>query len=222
MTPMTDDRRPVIAAVDVGKLSNVGWWRIDDERASGGRDLDDLAAALTIDLNAGRPVALGIEAPIFIPAPATTAGLGRQRVGEAGRPWCAGAGTIALAFGVQQSTYLLHRIAERMTTPVRGGVDVEAFLAGRLDLLVWEAFVSAGSKDRSVDDPHVWDARAAAEEFAKRADTGAVTTDIADTSVLNLAAAGLIAAGFTDDPSVLTAPCVVVRPPIIVKVAPPV
>lgn len=212
MTIMPDR---VIAAVDVGKLSNVGWWRIADGGSGGGRDLDDLADILTADLNRGRTVALGIEAPIFIPAPTTTAGLGRQRTGEAGRPWCAGAGPIALAFGIQQTNYLLTHIAERLTTPIRAGVDVAALHADRLDLLVWEAFVSAGSKDRSVNDPHVWDARAAAEEFERRAATGVVVSDIAEPSVLNLAAAALIATGLSHDPGLLSVPCVVVRAPIL-------
>ncbi|WP_067465552.1 hypothetical protein [Nocardia amamiensis] len=145
----------VVAAIDVGKLANVGWWRIAEVGASGGRDLDDLVTSLAADLNEGRPVALGFEAPLFIPNPPATGGLGRQRDGEAGRPWCAGAGTIALAFGVQQASYVTHRLAETLHRPIRAGVDAESLLSGSLDLLIWEAFVSAGSKDRTATEPHI-------------------------------------------------------------------
>ncbi|MBF6302547.1 hypothetical protein IU459_34150 [Nocardia amamiensis] len=203
----------VIAAVDVGKLANVGWWRIAEVEASGGRDLDDLVTSLAADLNEGRPVALGFEAPLFIPNPSSTGGLGRQREGEAGRPWCAGAGTITLAFGVQQASYVAHRIAGTLHRPIRAGVDAESLLDGSLDLLIWEAFVSAGSKDRAAADPHISDARAAAEEFQRRAATGHVRSDIAATQVLNLVAAALLASGLATDTSLLTSPCVVVKSP---------
>ncbi|WP_040783664.1 hypothetical protein [Nocardia pneumoniae] len=203
----------VVAAVDVGKLANVGWWRIAGVEASGGRDLDDLVTSLAADLDGRRPVALGFEAPLFIPNPSATGGLGRQRVGEAGRPWCAGAGTIALAFGVQQASYVMHRLAETLHRPIRAGVDAASLLSGSLDLLVWEAFVSAGSKDRTAVDPHISDARAAAEEFQRRATTGRIRSDVADTQVLNLVAAALLASGLAADTSLLTSPCVVVKSP---------
>ncbi|MGK8553767.1 hypothetical protein [Nocardia gipuzkoensis] len=203
----------VVAAVDVGKLANVGWWRIAGVEASGGRDLDDLVTSLAADLGEGRPVALGFEAPLFIPNPSATGGLGRQREGEAGRPWCAGAGTITLAFGVQQASYVMHRIAGTLRHPIRAGVDPDSLLSGALDLLIWEAFVSAGSKDRTAADPHISDARAAAEEFQRRAATGHVRSDVADTRVLNLAAAALLASGLAADTALLTSPCVVVKSP---------
>lgn len=205
----------VVAAVDVGKLANVGWWRIAGIDASGGRDLDDLVTYLATDLRAGRSVALGFEAPLFIPNPPAASGLGRQRVGEAGRPWCAGAGTIALAFGVQQAAYVMHRLARVLDRPIRGGMDAEDLFDGSLDLLIWEAFVSAGAKDRTATDPHISDARAAAEEFERRAATGDIRSDITDTHVLNLAAAALITSGLSTDPALLTTPCPVVKSPLL-------
>jgi hypothetical protein len=205
----------VVAAVDVGKLANIGWWRISGRAAAGGRDLDELASVLAEDLNAGRSVALGFEAPMFIPTPATTAGLGRQRVGEAGRPWCAGAGSSALAFGVQQAAYTLHAIAGRLDRPIQAGVDARALVEGTALLVVWEAFVSGTAKDCEAVDPHVDDARAAAGEFHRRLATATVASDIDESAVLNLAAAALIAAGLTTDTSLLRVPCVVVKAPAL-------
>ncbi|MGW5316870.1 hypothetical protein [Nocardia thailandica] len=208
----TADR--VVAVLDVGSVRNLGWWRTGPGGSTGGTDLALLVDLLVEDLEAGRPVALGLEAPLFIPMADTADRIGRQRVGEAGRPWCAGAGTTALAFGIQEAAFLARRIAARTTRSPRAGVDPAAFLDGALDLLVFEAFVSGGAKDRAATDPHVTDARAAAEEFVRRSAVGTVSSDIAEPAVLNLAAAALLAAGLADDVGLLSAPCVVVKAPV--------
>lgn len=205
----------VVAMVDVGKLANVGWWRICGQSQSGGRDLDELAALVAHDLNAGRAVALGFEAPLFVPAPRSSTGLGRQRIGEAGRPWSASAGTVALAFGVQQAAYVLMRVADGLDQPAPAGFATSTLVDATPCLVVWEAFVSGPAKDRLAAEPHIADARAAATEFHRRLAAGSVSSDIAEPSVLNLAAAALIAAGFTQDTSLLRTPCVVVKAPAV-------
>ncbi len=78
----------VVAAVDLGSLANIGWWRVDaDGLDAGGRDLNALAELLVADLSVGASVALGFEAPLFLPRPSSTSGLNRQRLGDRGRPW---------------------------------------------------------------------------------------------------------------------------------------
>jgi hypothetical protein len=204
----------VVAVVDVGKLSNVGWWRIaENQQSGGGTDLDVLVAALVDDLESGHRVALGFEAPLFIPRPSTAAGLGKSRRGEGRFPWCVRAGATALAFGIQQASYVMDQLARGLGQPISAGLDVAQFLHGGLDLVLWEAFVSLESKDPIAPDPHVADARAAAEEFQRRASTGGIESDIADTDVLNLVAAPLIASGLTTDVSLLGSACTVVKPP---------
>ena len=136
-------------------------------------------------------------------------------MGEGNRAWCASAGTSALGFGVQETNYVLRAIARHSGRPVRGGIDVDGFLAGALDLLVWEALVTAGSKDRLAPEPHIADARVAAEEFATRVATGRVESDLAGGEVFNLAAAAIIAVGMSTETSMMRAPCVVVRPPAL-------
>ena len=201
-----------VIAVDVGSLLNIGWWRDSpSQHSASGRDLDGLVDAVSSDLLAGGAVALGFEAPLFVPAPSTQAGLNRQRVGEKGRPWCAGAGTGALALGIQQSAYVFTTLAVRVHPRVT--FDPSALMSGEANLLVWEAFVSGKSKSRSAADPHVDDARLAVLEFRRRLTTGTVASDIDDTAVLNLAAAGLLASGLTNDTQLLHQPCVVVVPP---------
>ena len=206
-----------VVAVDVGSLANIGWWRERHDEATHGHDLDALIEVVAADLLAGVPVALGFEAPLFIPRPPSACGLNRQRAGDRGRPWCAGAGTGALALGIQQAAYVFAGLAERVRPTV--SFRPEALADGSASLLIWEAFVSGKSKDRSAIDPHVNDARLAVIEFRSRLALGHVHSDVEDLNVLNLAAAGLLAAGLTADVELLTQPCVVVKPPIFVTEA---
>ncbi len=62
-------------------------------------------------------VALRIEAPLYVPMPQTSAGL-NKRAGERGRPWCAGAGTDALAMGAQQAGFVFAKVAAALTEPI--------------------------------------------------------------------------------------------------------
>ena len=204
----------MVCAVDVGSLLNIGWWRAPRTGSgSGGRDLDSLVATVANDLAVGRRVALGFEAPLFIPMPTSTAGLNRQRVGERGRPWCAGAGTGALALGLQQAAYVFAGIAAQCVTMPEVSFDPATLLSGEAELVVWEAFVSGKSKNRSALEPHVDDARVAVNEFWSRLAAGTVDSDIDEPKVLNLAAGGLLATGLANDITLLRQPCVVVKAP---------
>lgn len=211
----------VVAAVDVGSPSNIGWWRVADGAGTGGRELDELVELLASDLNQNRSVALGFEAPVFVPLPATAAGLNRQRVGERGRPWCAGAGTGALAMGVQQAAYVFVGLARLVRRLPKVSFDPALLAGSESTLVVWEAFVSAKAKNRAAIDPHVDDARVAVAEFAERLARGVVRSDIDELTVLNLAGAGLLAAGLSADAGLLSQPSVVVRAPDLIASAQP-
>lgn len=203
-----------VAAVDVGSPVNIGWWAETTRSSMSGRDLDSLADVLAAVLNAGGSAALGFEAPLFVPVPTAAIGLNRQRMGERGRPWCAGAGTGALAMGTQQAAYVFARLPKTLSEPVNVGFD-PAILAGPRSLVVWEAFVSAGAKNRAAVDPHVDDARVAATEFVDRLRAGRIQSDVDDGGqpVLNLVAAGLLRAELTMDVGLLRQACIVVRAP---------
>jgi hypothetical protein len=169
-----------VIAVDVGSLPNIGWWRATKADAgSGGGSLDELVDAIVADFNSGVRVAVGFEAPLFVPMPSEAADLNRQRLGEKGRPWCVGAGSGALALGVQQASYVFAALARKISPRVTFAPD--ELVSGDADLLVWEAFVSGKAKDRSADNRHIDDARRAVEEFLRRLAQGDVSTDVHDT-----------------------------------------
>jgi len=201
-----------IVAVDVGSLVNIGWWRevSAPKLTSSGRDLDAVADVVVADLRAGIPVALGFEAPLFVPRPSSHARLNKQRVGDGGRPWCAGAGTGALALGIQHAMYVFERIAAQEKPRVT--FDLDALMSGDADLLIWEAFVSGDAKNRAAANPHVDDARVAAQDFVRRIAKDKVTSDVVEPDVLNLAAACLLGAGLTSDVGLLKQSCIVVKP----------
>jgi hypothetical protein len=202
-------------------MQNSGWWRAADDRTGdGGRDLDGVVQAVVADLDAGRPVALGFEAPLFVPRPATAEGLNKQRRGEHGRPWCVGAGSGSLAFGIQQATYVLSGIARQVRARPSVSFDPTALLRGEADLVVWEAFVTGAAKNRQSSDPHVDDARAAVTEFRRRLAEGSVDSDIVESDVLSLAGAALLSAGLSDDVALLRESCIVVRAPDFVPATP--
>jgi len=182
--------------------------------AGEGRLIEDLVQLLAEDLLADRSVALGFEAPLFVPLPATAADLGRARDGGRNRPWSAGAGAAVTAYAAQQVAWVLNALGQLIgARPLRVGLDSAAWILGDLDLLLWEAFVSGAAKDRASTDPHVDDARAAAREFLQRFQEGAVRSDVTAPVVFSLAGAAVLRAGLSTDMDLLSQAPVVVRAP---------
>lgn len=58
----------------------------------------------------GYLISLGLECRLSIPCPEIDTDLGKQREGEKGKPWSAGAGANAAMFGMQQLCWLLSRL----------------------------------------------------------------------------------------------------------------
>lgn len=105
------------------------------------------SSQLVHDLIAGRAVALGFEAPLWMPYATEESQLGRARPNEHSS-WSAAAGATVLAYGIQQMTYVLHRIASgTRQEPPTVSLDPSELQDGVAQLLVWEAFVSGRAKD---------------------------------------------------------------------------
>ncbi len=83
------------AVVDMGSpmQGNLGWWVTGPFIEDGGTDPDKMIAALTEAVLIG-PTVLGFEATMYVPARRDIRDTLRQRPGEAGRPWSAGAGVL--------------------------------------------------------------------------------------------------------------------------------
>ena len=212
-----------VYAVDAGSLpaGRFAWCRLTlgaDAPTAQGRWPDELAAALASDLTGGA-VALGIEAPLWWPVPPRQGDLGKARRGEGDRPWSAGAGATITPTAVTQLAWILREVAKRcvLARPTfateRVVVDPRAG-----DLLLWEAFVSRRG-ERGDTARHSHDARAAAQEFVRRAHdlpaAGSFPSDVIapDGDVLNLAAAAATLAGLDLPSGAMTATTTVVTAP---------
>jgi hypothetical protein len=100
-----------IAVVDIGKpAANFGWAMVGDATAEG-NDIDVCVQTLAAALENG-PLALGFEAPMFVPIRTDPKRLTAARRGEFGkgvpsRPFSASAGAIVLVSGLVVVSYIL-------------------------------------------------------------------------------------------------------------------
>jgi len=150
--------------VDVGSVprKKFAWARVPEEAATQKRnDIRALAGDLAKHLTEGLPVALGFEAPMFVPVPSEDGELGTQRPFEIGRPWSAGAGVAALGSGIVQAGWILREIHDRAAPPPATFLDWNEFRNAGSGLFLWEALVS--HKTGKTDDYR--DALAGARKF---------------------------------------------------------
>ena len=101
---------PTIIAADIGSVARgrFGWFRLPEPTLSADySDIRQLAALVAEDLRGGRLVALGFEAPQFVPVRSDPMKLTSSRKGERSRPWSAGAGCGALSTSLPEVVWIL-------------------------------------------------------------------------------------------------------------------
>jgi hypothetical protein len=201
-----------ICVLDVGSLKSLGWWWTGDGATASGSTLAPMIEKAAGHLTKGGRVALGIEAPLWVPLPDSEDGLCRQRLGEAGRPWSASAGTITLALGIQQLAWTLRELRTRTSSPLSATVSWERFAAAESRVLIWEAFVTGKAKP-TIDAGHIADARVAGEAFVERMASGAPFSDLGPQEAINIAFLAALRAGVEMDSAEVE------QEPIVVRVA---
>lgn len=203
-----------IGVIDVGspKSGKLGWAILAPgaEPITGG-DLDAFVARMG-KLGGSWPIAVGFEAPMFIPARAValevlTARKGEAPKGERSRPWSGGAGATVTTTALAVVTYTLSGLRRLLPQATASTEWTRAAVAGRA--LFFEAFVTGSAKG----DDHAHDALLAAEA-ARGLLTGTATyrSAIDEIEVFNLLGASLLRTGWSTDLGLLSAPCLVVRP----------
>lgn len=206
-----------IGVIDVGspKSGKLGWAILTpDAEPVTGRDLDDFVAQIGA-LGSSWPLAVGFEAPLFIPARAQALDVLSGRKGEGSRPWSAGAGATVTTAALGITAYTLARLRDLMPAG-QSIVDWSTCPTSPGQVLFFEAFVSGAAKlisQTRTDSAHTYDALIAAEA-ARELLMGSTPyrSAIAETEVFNLVGAALLRTGWTTDLKVLSAPCLVVRP----------
>ena len=194
------------AAIDIGKPGNLGW--AIDRPAASGTELDGCVEALAAALHAG-PLALGFEAPQFVPFRDDPLNLTKARIGESSRAFSAGAGATVLVTSLVTVPYVLQRLRER-SPAATATFDWRQPLTRLGQLLLWEAFVTDQRKD--TPGRHVEDAELAVSDFRRGiAAPSAFESSVTVPIYFNLLGATLLRTGWSTDLALLAAPCLVVR-----------
>ncbi len=185
-----------IIAVDVGGPEKIGW-AASNGRTGSGADLDMVLRDAALRLTSGEPVALGFEAPIWTPRRDALSGITSRRGGAEiifNRAWSTSAGACVLAAGLGLMPWCFSQIAGQTSERHATTLPSRFATAGR-GLFVWEAFVSGPAKASAHDD----DAALALTAFEARSLDH--QSDIPDEPAINLAAAALLATGWSVDAS---------------------
>ena len=200
----------VVYCADIGSVAagNFGWARRPiDSVTETGTDIQEFADRVAWDLTEDRPVALGLECPLFVPLPDDPTHLAKARRGEGRRPWSAGAGPGALAMGITESAWILRRIRSAVQPEVKASLDWSEFESRRKGLFLWEAFVSATAKGTS----HTGDAVIGIDTFIAGLPDIVGINAIPAESVISLIGLALLRTDWTTDPQVLSQGCVVIK-----------
>jgi hypothetical protein len=202
---MTEFHPFLIAAVDIGSpmAGKLGWATLPNGYS--GADISELVSQVSGALLEG-PVALGFEAPLWIPKRSEVMALTKARQGEGSRSWSAGAGTGVLATGLAVIPYILAAIREASPS-TEVSLDFHNAPSEANHLLLWEAFVSAADKGKSHED----DAMIAAKSFQRACADLPAFQKLAPEPCLNLLGAMLLRTGWSTDLGLLEADTLVVR-----------
>lgn len=159
-----------VFCVDIGSIArdSFAWARripgSDDEELHRPESIESLAVSVVQILRDGEPVALGFEAPLFIPVPEKPDRLGKARPCDAPSPsWSSSVGASVLATAMVQIPWTL-RFIHQQVPHLQVHVQWPPFAQRQDGLLLWEAFVSGAAKGQT----HEEDARSGVQAFCEQ------------------------------------------------------
>ena len=199
-----------VVCADLGsvKRGNFGWFaRLSEGTVRKGSDIHELANCVAELLDRGKRVALGFEAPMYVPLTDDILTLTSKRRGETNPNWIGGPGASVLATGLVQVPWVLSAVKEKLRRTARATLDWADFESGPADLFLWEAFVSGAAKGSS----HIEDAEIAVQAFLNALPNPGSNTEFSDPEVLSLLGTFLLRTGWRVDLSVLSQRCLVVK-----------
>ncbi|WP_439527849.1 hypothetical protein [Pannonibacter sp.] len=204
-----------VAVIDIGKPGkNLGWAIVGSNPASG-TDLDEAIDEISDRISRG-PVALGFEAPLYVPMRRAAGELTKARSGECvggvNRPYSASAGSTVLVIATVVVPYVLRALRSAAPDSV-ATMDYRSFFSAPVGVLFFEAFVT--NQKKSHDARHVEDAELAARHLlAMLEERRPLESAICEPECLNLLGAMMLRTGWTSDLNALDDQCLVVRPPV--------
>jgi len=169
--------------------------------------IESLAASVVEVLRNGEPVALGFEAPLFVPVPEDSDRLGKARPCDAPSPaWSSRPGASALTTAMAQIPWTLRFIREQVPgLPVHVGWP--PFAEQQNGLLLWEAFVSGVAKGETDEEDARSGIQAFCEQLPDPGDPSAAETE----RPFSLLTAAALWAGFDLPIEELRHPCLLIR-----------
>ncbi len=209
-----------VYAADIGSIANnkFAWCRDDNSGLPDGNgEIREMVKSVSRDLSQGVSVALGFEAPLFVPVAEEPKELNRARKGEGSRPWSAGAGCGSLATALPICVWTFEQLAKgNATTNIFPTFHWEAFRTGTANLFIWEAFVSGEAKKLAAEssNPHLEDAKIAARTFWNALnENGDIMIDkiVTAPQPFSLVGAALLRSGLTKDLGFLSQSCLVLK-----------
>ncbi len=202
-----------VGVIDIGspKKGNIGW-AVDGTMTKTGNDLDE-GIRVFADALKDAPLALGFEAPMFVPMRDKAVCLTKGRNGEGNKAFSAGAGATVLVTSTVVVPYVLRglrkAVPDAVATMKWQGWPHDGTMSRQL--LLFEAFVSGRQ-------PHIDAAKSAAQELNKRLKTGnpiksdVAVGDVDEDESFNILGAMMMRTGWAKGTDVLEQPCLVVKP----------
>jgi hypothetical protein len=178
-----------------------------------GNDIDVCVQTLAEALRNG-PLALGFEAPMFVPIRTDPKRLTAAREGDSGkgmpsRSFSASAGATELVTGLVVESYILATLRP-LVPEATATLDWRLPPVGPGWLLLFEAFVT--DQRKTSDTRHIEDAHLAIAAFQRgMCDPASFHSSVEEPNCLSLLGAIMLRTGWDTDPAILSRPCLVVR-----------
>lgn len=202
-----------VAVVDIGKPGKNFGWAMAGSSTVEGTDIDVCIETLAAALRIGS-VALGFEAPMFVPIRTDPMRLTAARSGEFGkgmpsRPFSASAGAASLVTGLVIVSYILTTLRP-LVPEATATLDWRSPPVGPGRLMLFEAFVT--DQRKITDSRHIEDAHLAIAAFQRgMREPACFQSSVKEPICLNLLGAMMLRTGWETDPGILSIPCLVVR-----------
>jgi len=176
----------------------------------GSSDIQQLIKRLELDIEGGYSVALGFEAPLFIPIPEDSEDLSKGRDGEGNRSFASRVGLTVCALGIHQSAWILKRLHESSSCKCEFTLDLQCWPPSghRPVLFCWEAFISGGAHS----DQHLRDAATAVVFFVDNEQSLQKANAVRVENTISLIGAVALWSGWTSDLHYLHRPTLVLKP----------
>lgn len=205
----------VVYACDIGSVKprtqSFAWSRNVSlaDAPSASKNIDELITSIVADAKNGASISLGLEAPLFLPVPVASCKLNSGRNGEKDRSMFAQAGAVVTTIAIQQASWILKRLRERLADRLHFTTDWKSGWRTRPQkLLLWEAFVSSTAHS----DTHERDATTAVQSFLENEHDFAKANAVTCESPLSLISVAALWSGWLQDASRLHGDCLVLRP----------